>query len=387
MRGACAILGRGEVCGFCNAGRAVIGVGVVLAWGGCRAVEGPVVVPELRLALTERWSGGGRLILADEHGDRWAVLAAASGDTPVRDEQPAFSPDGRWLAFVSSRGRALADTSLWLMPAAVGATPLRLTDGFGEDVDPTWSPDGRAIVFARRDDRWFALVRVAIDARAGGVVPGPIERLAIATDVHQLAPAVGADGRIAFQEIAAGATPQSRIAVRDPDGSVTYLTDGPRDVTPSWSPARELVFATAVARADGSHDLDLWRQPDGGDPVSLVDLPGTDESGPRWSHDGRWLFATSFARDPIDGVELSSVIYVDVTARPPVARMLRDRAGVIARQGPAPAPAALDAAILADGPSYQRALDDARRRRAVETDLDRQRADAADAAVRPDAGL
>ncbi len=354
-----------------------------LALDGCRPAESPIVVPELRLALTERWSGGGRLILADEHGDRWAVLAASSDEPPVRDEQPAFSPDGRWLAFVSSRGRDLAETSLWLMPAAVGATPLRLTDGLGEDVDPTWSLDGRAIVFARRIDGWFALVRIAIDVRAGGVVPGPIERLAIARQVHQLAPAVGVDGRIAFQEIAAAAAPQSRIAVRDPDGSVTYLTDGPRDVTPSWSPSGELVFAAAVARADGTSDLDLWRLPDGGDAEALIDLPGTDESGPRWSHDGRWLFATSFARDPDDGVELSSVIYLDVTARPRIARMLRDRAGVIARQGPAPAPAPLDAAILGAGPSYARALADARRRRAVETDLERQRADAA----RPDAGL
>lgn len=349
---------------------------VVIVVVGCQKVEHPVVVPELRLALTERWSGGGRLILADEHGDRWAVLAAAPGGEPVRDEQPAFSPDGRWLAFVSSRGRALDDSSLWLMPAAVGATPLRVTDGRGVDVDPAWTPDGQALVFARRERDRFALVRVAIAARAGGVVPGPIEPLAPAAGVHQLAPAVAPDGRIAFQEIALGPSPTSRIAVRDPDGSVTYLTDGPADVTPTWAPDGALIYA-ARTRADG--DLDLWRAVEGAPPAPLIALPGTDESGPRWSHDGRWLFATSIARDPVDGVELSSVIYVDAAATPPVARMLRDRAGAIGRQGPAPAPAALDGEVLAGGPVYERALDDARRRRAIELDLARQRT--------PDAGI
>ena len=333
-----------------------------------------MVVPELRVALTERWSGGGRLILADERGDRWAVLAAPPDGEAVRDEQAAFSPDGRWLAFVSSRGRALDDTSLWLMPAAVGATPIRLTDGTGVDVDPAWTSDGRALVFARRDGGPFALVRLAIEVRGGGVVPGPIERLAVAAGVHQLAPAVAPDGRIAFQEITAGAAPRSRIALRDLDGSVTYLTDGPRDVTPAWGPAGALAYA---APGPGG-DLDLWRL-DGGEPAPLVGLPGSDESAPRWSHDGRWIFATSIATDPVDGVELSSVIYVDVTAEPPVARMLRDRAGALPRRGPALAPAALDAAALAAGPDYPRALAEARRRRAVERDLERQRVEAAPA--------
>lgn len=342
-------------------------VACAAAAGGCTGVAQPVVVPELRLALTERWSGGGRLILVDERGDRWAVLSEAREGGPVRDEQAAFSPDGRWLAFVSTRGRTDDRTSLWLMPAAVGATAVRLTDGRGEDVDPTWTPDGGAIVFARRDRDAFALVRIAIDAGPAGIAPGPIETLA-AGAVHHVAPDVQADGRIVYQEVdVGGGAAASRIALRDRDGAITFVTDGPLDVTPRWTPGgAALVYATGVVRDGGGRDLDLWRTTIDGDAAPLVELPGTDESGPRWSHDGRWLFATSIARDPLDGGDVPSVIYVDPAVRPPIARMLRDRAGAIPRQGPAPAALPLAADVLAAGPPYDAALAQALRDRAWE---------------------
>ena len=53
--------------------RALVACAILIA--GCRDVERPVVVPELRLALTERWSGGGRLILTDEHGGMIGTIA------------------------------------------------------------------------------------------------------------------------------------------------------------------------------------------------------------------------------------------------------------------------------------------------------------------------
>ena len=149
-----------------------------LAFAACAPAERPVQVPELRLVVSERWNGGTRLVLVDEHGDRWAILGAGRGDPPTRDEQAAVSPDGRWVAFVSSRGRDLARTSLWVMPAAVGATAVRVTDGTGDDVDPCWTPAGDAVVFARRTGARFALARVAIGGGADQRAIGPVEVLA-----------------------------------------------------------------------------------------------------------------------------------------------------------------------------------------------------------------
>ncbi len=343
----------------------------------CARVERPVPSPALRLAVSEAWNGGSRLVLVDERGDRWAVLSAGRAAAPSRDEQAVFSPDGRWVAFVSSRGRDLARTSLWVMPAAVGATAVRVTDGTGDDVDPVWTPAGDAVVFARRVDATFALARVTIAGRGDAVAIGPVERLTTGAG-HHVAPSVGPEGDIAYQEIDRDGG-RSRIALRAADGSVTFLTDGPRDATPAWRPGgAELAFARAVDRPAGDRDFDLFVLPLDGAPRPLLDLAGTDESGPRWSADGRWLFATAVIVD-VDGA-LPAVVYVDAAATPAVPRMLRDQVGAIARQSPAPMPVALDAAALAAGPPFVDAVAAALRERAYARSLTAVDAGAPDAA-------
>jgi Tol biopolymer transport system component len=313
----------------------------------------PAAAPErIAIVASERGPNGARLVAIDEQGDRRFELVAPVAAGVVRDVNPALSPDGRWLAFASTRGRSLDETSLWLAPLGPEAAPVRLTDGPWIDSHPAWTRDGRAIVFAStREGGDFDLWRVPV---AGGRAAGPPAQLTFAPS-HEVTPAVAADGAIIYAAVTpkGGAEVESHLEERAPDGSIRALTEGPADASPALSPDGAVIAFARPAVHDGQPHSELWRVPrGGGEPTRLVELPLTDESGPVWSPDGRFVLATSVLRGAGGRPLFSSVIHVDLREVPAKARILRDRAGPIARFTPAVAAAHLDAAALHGDPEY-----------------------------------
>jgi TolB protein len=122
------------------------------------------------------WSRDGKRIAFSGTRDLFTVRVADRKLTPLTRSRhswlgnftPAYSPDGQTIAF--SRSTDAFNSDIFLMKAD-GTNLRRLTksqgtDGkFGEEGMPTWSPDGRTIVFVSNRDGNFELYAIT---RSGG---------------------------------------------------------------------------------------------------------------------------------------------------------------------------------------------------------------------------
>ena len=102
------------------------------------------------------------------------------------DSQPAWSPDGRLLAFVSNRTEepdANDNSDIWVVAADnpdAGATLLQVTTNPGSDSSPAWSPDGRYIAHVSVTEPeiiWYATGHLVITPATGGPARLLSERL------------------------------------------------------------------------------------------------------------------------------------------------------------------------------------------------------------------
>jgi tricorn protease len=109
------------------------------------------------------------------HGDIWVVNEDGSNpvqltDHEARDEYPRFSPDGKYIAFTSSR---MGNNDIWVIPSG-GGTARQLTFHSTNDRALYWTPDGRRIIFAtsRGAMMWGSpLYTVSVE----GGLPEPME--------------------------------------------------------------------------------------------------------------------------------------------------------------------------------------------------------------------
>ncbi len=218
-----------------------------------RALEKVVSLAARRNRRRVIWGAGGVAFLAAAGAFFWLRPVGPTVPllgSPVAltnysgiEQQPAFSPDGRTLAFVWS-GLDGRQDDLYIRAAdAFDAQPRRLTNEANEEMTPAFSPDGKSLAWVRQvldggdDEVWVAPVR--------GLEVGPARLVAKTLN----------DG--GFRGLAW--TPDSRalivrdkgprgwplIRMRVADGSKTYLTDAQnmQDYEPVVSPdGKRLLF-------------------------------------------------------------------------------------------------------------------------------------------------
>ena len=93
----------------------------------------------------------------DRHRSHVYVVDVASRESrqltfgDYDDSQPAWSPDGKRIVFVSNRTEEPdrnENTDLWIVDTVrIDSQPTQLTSAVDSDASPAWSPDGRTIVY------------------------------------------------------------------------------------------------------------------------------------------------------------------------------------------------------------------------------------------------
>jgi TolB protein len=227
--------------------------------------------------ISPAWSPDGRELAYVSFEEQKAVIYIQDVATGKRravanfrgsNSAPAWSPDGQTLAATLSRG---GGSQLFLM-GRNGDNVRRLTTSTSIDTEPAFTPDGRSVYF--------------VSDRGGGpqvyrtpIAGGSVERVTFG-GAYNISPAISPDGRtLAYISRVGGAFRLHTLDLATPGAAPVALTDTSDDESPSFAPNGKLIIY--ASRAQG-RDVLMTTTLDGKIKARLVVSSTADMREPSW---------------------------------------------------------------------------------------------------------
>jgi eukaryotic-like serine/threonine-protein kinase len=211
------------------------------------------------------------LCLLDRSGRKLAVILPG---TTGEAGHPAFSPDGKRVAFDSWRTGSI---NIWVYDLARQAT-TRLTFTAGFDVTPAWSASG--------DRVYYSSTRAATGSGIYGIGSNGVvgERLVAAVEAHHSH--ATPDGQMLAFERTTGAIGGDlwRVSL-DGQGKMESLLTGQPYMHPHISPDSRLIAYSSPET--GRHEVYVQTMPPGGGKWQVSTAGGRE---PKWRNDGQELY-------------------------------------------------------------------------------------------------
>jgi len=236
----------------------------------------------------------------------------ASQLTDMQAREPAYSPDGRYIAYVEDKelGSGQGDLGLWVIPSQ-GGTPHRLADA-GAAASPVWSPDGNMIAFLdySRGGQFYSGSINIVPFSTEGNSTGKVARIDIPENIGEV-------------RMLAGWTPDNRIGalcmtkqvfalytLPSKGGQAAKILNDCYALQPRWSPdGKQILYTTppqegenrfrrlfvASVPAVGGTGKPLPNNPNS-EPVRPISYQG----GNRISPDGKWIVSAGYTPEDIN---------------------------------------------------------------------------------------
>ena len=195
-------------------------------------------------------------------------------------EDPAWSPDGKKIAFVLIR-QGLEQIHI-MNPDGSGAEAI--TPKERRTIHPAWSADSQNILYCTDDD---LRPPAKNDAEIYSINLASRQTTKLISGGVNTYPALSPDGgKIAFRRMVETTNSEIFVAGSDGSGAVNITNSPAFDGWPAWSPkGTKIAFATNRA---GNHEIYIMN-PDGTDVRQVANTEGR-ATAPKWSPDGSTIY-------------------------------------------------------------------------------------------------